>query len=142
MSSEWDHVAFREYVIGHARNAQVARDQASLAKVTGIDTGLLGRYFRGETQPGPANLQKIHRVIPGTSMSELLVLAGRAPAAAFQLQEPPSAPQGVNPRAEHVDWLLGDESPIDEDERQMLDNHLGRLLSTYPPLPGTRRRTG
>lgn len=140
MSSEWDHVAFREYVIGHARNDRVASDQATLAKATGIDTGLLGRYFRGETQPGPANLQKIHRAIPGTSMSELMVLAGRAPAAAFELQEHPVAPRGIHPRAEQVESLLGEQSPLDEGEREILDTLLDRVMRPY--LPAARRRTG
>lgn len=140
MSSEWDHEAFRRYVIGHARDAQVASDQASLAKVTGIDTGLLGRYFRGETQPGPANLQKIHEAVPGTRMTELMVLAGRAPAAAFQLQEQPVAPRGIHPRAEQVETLLGDQSPLDEGEREILDTLLDRVLRPYQP--STRRRTG
>lgn len=133
-------MAFREYVIGHAKKAGVASDQASLAKLTGIDTGLLGRYFRGETQPGPANLQKIHQVVPGTKMTELMVLAGRAPADAFQLKETPTAPRGLHPRAEQVEVLLGPDSPLDEGEQEVLDTLLDRVLSPYSR--NSRRRTG
>jgi transcriptional regulator with XRE-family HTH domain len=140
VSSDWNHTQFREYVIGHAKKAGVANDQASLAKLTRIDSGLLGRYFRGETQPGPTNLQKIHNAVPGTKMTDLMVLAGRAPAGAFQMKEQPVAPRGMHPRAEQVESLLGEGSKLDENERELLDTLLDRVLSPY--LPGARRRTG
>ncbi|MBM0203225.1 helix-turn-helix transcriptional regulator [Micromonospora sp. STR1s_5] len=140
MSSNWDHVAFREYVIGHAKRVGVADDQASLAKLTGIDSGLLGRYFRGETQPGSTNLRKIHGVVPGTKLTELMVLAGRAPASAFDVEEQPTAPRGLHPRAEQVEALLGEQSTLEDGEREILDTLLDRVLSPYQPT--SRRKTG
>ncbi|WP_432050268.1 helix-turn-helix domain-containing protein [Verrucosispora sp. NA02020] len=129
---EWDSVAFREYVIGHARNARVATDQASLAKVTGIDSGLLGRYFRGETQPGDKNLAKIHGAVPGTSMRELLVLAGRARADAIGLRAVPAAPvPTLHPVAERVDHLLSDSSHLTPPERTLLAELISHVLSRY-----------
>ncbi|ROT29693.1 hypothetical protein EF879_18805 [Micromonospora sp. HM5-17] len=129
MSSEraaaWDVDGFRKYVIGHAQRARVAHDQASLAKLTKIDSGLLGRYFRGEIQPGPANLRRIQTAIPGTTMQELLVLAGRAERGQFD------QPQVSHPLAQEVDRLLGDKSPLPEEERRLLVEMLERILDKY-----------
>lgn len=135
VSTDWDPEAFRKYVIGHARNARVASDQASLAKATGIDSGLLGRYFRGDTQPGITNLEKIHRSVPGTTMQELLVHSGRTaqPAGAAA----PLVPRTAHEYAEEVDRLLGDDSPLSEQEQNLLTEMLGRLLEPY----GRVRRT-
>lgn len=136
-------MAFRKYVIGHAKEAKVASDQASLHRITGIDTGLLGRYFRGETQPGPANLRKIHAAIPGTKLTDLMVLAGRAPADAFQMEDEPVAPRGLHYRAEQVEALLGEDSPLDGSEQHVLDTLLDRVLKPYERyLPPSLRRTG
>lgn len=138
LGTDWDFEAFRDYVIGHARNARVAHDQASLSKITKIDTGLLGRYFRGETQPGTGNLGKIHRAVPGTTMQELLVLAGRAGAESIGLQAAPTAPApALHPIADRVDRLLGDESPLTPSERGLLAELLDHLLSRYDQRPTT-----
>lgn len=132
VGADWDYAAFRDYLIGHARNARVAHDQASLAKITRIDTGLLGRYFRGETQPGPGNLEKIHQAVPGTTMQELLVLAGRARADSVGLRTAPIAPTPVlHPIAERVDHLLGEDSHLSQRERGLLAELLNHVLSRY-----------
>ncbi|GHJ11175.1 hypothetical protein TPA0907_55420 [Micromonospora humidisoli] len=132
----WDFAAFREYVIGHARNARVAHDQASLSKVTQIDSGLLGRYFRGETQPGPANLAKINEAVPGTTMQELLVLAGRATTESIGLRSVPTAPvPTLHPIADQVDRLLGDDSPLSPVERGLLAELLSHVLDRYDQGP-------
>lgn len=125
VSSDWDAARFREYVIDRARKARVASDQNSLSKLTGIDTGLLGRYFRGETQPGPANLRKIQAKVPGTTMQELLVLAGRAASSEFE------APRINHPRAVEVERLLGEKSPLPQEEQDLLDEMLQRVLAKY-----------
>lgn len=132
VGTEWDYAAFRDYVIGHARNGRVAHDQNTLSKATGIDSGLLGRYFRGETQPGPANLEKINRTVPGTTMQELLVLAGRARADSIGLRVAPvPPPAALHPIAEKVDWLLGDDSPLTPPERDLLGELLSHVLNRY-----------
>lgn len=141
VSSDWDHVKFREYVINHARKAHVAYDQASLSKITDIDTGLLGRYFRGQVQPGEANLEKIARAVPGTTMRDLRVLSGRAKLAEYDMDQAPSAPPVQDPLADKVARLLGPASPLDQPEQQLLRTLLQRVLDTYPDTLNGRRRT-
>lgn len=146
VSTEWDHERFRDYVIRAAQRAQVAHDQASLSTVTGIDTGLLGRYFRGQVQPGESNLEKIQRAIPGVTMKDLRILAGRAKPEEYELSEEPTMPLTAHPRAEQVDRLLGRNSPLPESERELLDRMLDHVLSpyekyltTYKKLNGRKR---
>ncbi|MEU7972202.1 hypothetical protein AB0B48_09175 [Micromonospora sp. NPDC049089] len=140
MSSDWDHERFRKYVIEHAKRAGVAHDQASLAKVTGIDTGSLGRYFRGQVQPGEGNLEVINQKVPGTTMKDLRVLAGRAKPSEYEMDAPPAPPASQHPLADKVSYLLGTNSPIDTAEQALLTSLLERVLDTYP-AQGTRRRT-
>lgn len=137
VGSDWDYERFREYVIGHASRARKADDQRSLAKLTGIDTGLLGRWFRGETQPGTANLQKIAATVPGTTMQDLMVLAGRASSTELGMQSDPAAPKTAHPTAAKVDRLLGEDSPLPQSERDLLDEMLTRLLAQYPEVRRT-----
>lgn len=137
VSTNWDPSAFREYVIGHAKKARVASDQAGLASATGIDSGLLGRWFRGENQPGLANLEKVHQSVPGTTMQELMVLAGRASADAMGVQGTPTAPQLAHPIAVRVDDLLGDASPLPGSEREFLTEMLTRVLERYDKVRRT-----
>ncbi|WP_229401950.1 hypothetical protein [Micromonospora okii] len=139
MSTDWDHVKFREYVIGHAKRAKVAHDQASLSKLTGIDSGLLGRYFRGEVQPGEANLERIQRVVPGTTLRDLRILTGRARPSEYEQAAEPTVPRTAHPLADEVDRLLADDSDLDSGERDLLTALLDRVLEPY--RAGPRRRT-
>jgi hypothetical protein len=140
VSSDWDHEHFREYVINHAKRAGVAHDQASLAKITDIDTGSLGRYFRGQVQPSEVNLARIHRAVPGTTMKDLRILAGRARPSEYEMDAVPTAPPAQHHLADKVGYLLGDRSPIDSAEQALLASLLERVLDGYPEQ-GTRRRT-
>lgn len=139
VSSDWDHVKFREYVISHAKRAKVAHDQASLSKLTRIDSGLLGRYFRGEVQPGEVNLERIQRAVPGSTLRDLRILAGRAKPSEYEQVEEPSVPQTSHPIADEVDRLLADDSYLEPSERDLLTTLLDRVLEPY--RTGTRRRT-
>ncbi|MGI5144837.1 helix-turn-helix domain-containing protein [Plantactinospora sp. CA-294935] len=138
MSSKWDFEAFRDYVIRHAKRSGRASDQATLATATGIGSDLLGRYFRGEVQPGPKNIQKIQAAIPGTTYEHLMVLAGRATAEQFGLSENPTPPPAIHPLAERVSHLLGESSPLATPEKDLLATLLERVLEPYN---GNRRRT-
>ncbi|WP_433651068.1 hypothetical protein ACQP2C_00045 [Micromonospora zamorensis] len=140
MSSEWDHDKFRLYVLRAALRAHVAEDRAGVATATGIDSGLLGRYFRGEVQPGEKNLEKINAAIPGTSMKDLRILSGRAKPEEYEQSEGPDMPIVAHHWARLVDRLLGDESPLPPAERDVLDTLLGRILGPYEDQLSTRRR--
>lgn len=139
VSSEWDHVKFREYVISHAKRAKVAHDQATLAKLTTIDSGLLGRYFRGEVQPGEGNLEKIHKTVPGTTMLDLRILSGRARPSEYQATDQPVVPRTAHPAAERIDRLLSEGSPLSLADREQLGMVLHRILDSYER--DARRRT-
>lgn len=140
VSTDWDHDRFREYVINHAKRAKVAHDQGSLSKVVDIDTGSLGRYFRGQVQPSEGNLEKIHRAVPGTTMKDLRILAGRAKPSEYEMDAAPAAPPTQHPLADKVSYLLGDNSPIDATEQALLTSLLERVLDSYP-AQGVRRRS-
>ena len=139
VSTGWDHERFREYVIGHAKRAQVAEDQASLAKATEIDTGSLGRYFRGQVQPSEVNLERIQRAIPGTTMKDLRILAGRAKPEEYEMSGAPAMPTTAHPTAQRVDRLLGPKSPLAKEQRAEFELFVNRLADSYEKL--ARRRS-
>lgn len=140
VSSEWDHDKFRLYVLRAALRAHVAEDRAGIAAVTGIDSGLLGRYFRGEVQPGEKNLEKIAAAIPGTTMKDLRILSGRAKPQEYEQSDGPEMPIVAHHWARLVDRLLGDTSPLPPAEREVLDTMLGRILSPYEDQMSRQRR--
>ncbi|MEV7267110.1 hypothetical protein AB0N38_26460 [Micromonospora aurantiaca] len=140
MSREWDHDKFRLYVLRAALRAHVAEDRAGIAAATGIDSGLLGRYFRGEVQPGEGNLEKIAAAIPGASMKDLRILSGRARPEEYEQTDSPDLPTVAHPKARLVDRLLGDASPLPPAERDVLETMLGRILSPYEDQLAARRR--
>lgn len=135
----WNHEAFREYVISHARRARLANSQAELARATGIDQGVLSRWFRGVERPSLPNLQRLAQAVPGTSVLELTVLAGRASLDELGMPTLPVAPRAIHPLADEVDALLSDGSPLDAGEQEILSTLLQRVLDPYRGMLDKRR---
>lgn len=131
VSNLWDHEVFREYVISHAKRAKVATSQAGLARATGIDESVLSRWFRGVEQPSLTNLRRLAEGVPGTSVKDLAVLAGRASTDELGMESGPVAPVTAHRHAARIDELLADDSPLPADEKQFLDQTLSRLLERY-----------
>lgn len=142
MSGEWgpeQAQQFHRYVLGHAVAAGI-HDRTALAKATGIDLGLLGRYFRGEVQPGIRNLPKIQAAIPAMNYAHLMIYAGHATPEEFGMSGLPPLPpeRRLQPEAEELDRLLGPNSPLSTEEIAELRGIYRRLVSTFKP--GSRYR--
>lgn len=131
----WDHDAFRDYVVSRARRAGVATRNSELAAATGIDQGVISRWFRGKEQPSVANLKKLAAGIPGVSVPELMIVAGRASAEELGVATPQAV--AAHRLAQTVDRLLGEDSPLSDSERDILATLIDRVVSPYQP--GSRR---
>ena len=123
---------FRAYVLDHAVNANASIERvADLARESQIKPGVFSKWFSGSEQPSVRLLKQLSPVIKAP-LSELLVLAGRVDPADFDFVEAPEPP-GVltHPLARELDTMLGDESPLTEQERQSIATFLDQYLATY-----------
>ena len=112
-----------------ARMAALGLTPADLSRATGIDASLISKWRRGEAQPSLANLR---RLAPAhqTPFVELAAVAGHnesSDVGGKTLPRPPAA----HPLVLDVARLLGEDSPLPQGERELLEELIGRIIAPY-----------
>lgn len=142
----WDHRAFREYVIAHAKGLGIAESTADLSRATGIGRSMLSKWFSGSERPSPRSLERLaavlERGIPRrpdqpSALDDLMQLAGWSKAR-DELPTPPPAPER-HPLAVELDHMLGENSRLSEEDRDVLAGLVDRVLAGW--RRDGRRRT-
>jgi len=134
----WDYERFQDFVVNHAVNQGIVGRQA-LAERAGIKVGMLSKYYSGQERPSIGTLEKIHAAIH-CDWNELLVAAGRA--SANVTAKPTIPPLTLHPRAQEINTMLIDASPLSPKDREYIESMIDRLIDPYRRQMRTRRKTG
>lgn len=134
----WDHRAFREYVIAHAKGLGIAESTADLSRATGIGRSMLSKWFNGSERPSPRSLERLAEALRSPkALDDLMQLAGWSRAAG-QMPTPPPAPER-HPLVVELDQMLGANSKLTEEDQDVLAGLVDRVLAGW--RANGRRRT-
>lgn len=111
---------------------------SDLAKASGADQSLIGRWMRDESLPGPTNLRKIAPVLR-VREAEIFARAGHL-APSTTAEPSPGRPRRAAVLDE-LEQLLGPSSPLPKDKRDDLESLVTALVTPYRSYK-RRKRVG
>lgn len=117
-----------------AMNAAGYPSTTNFARAAGVDPSVVFRWIYGKTAPTTKILAKVAPVL-GLTESDLIA---RAYSTGTSLAE---SPRVIHPLVAELARLLGDDSPIGTDERQVLETLIDRIVQPYRRRPGRGRKT-
>jgi transcriptional regulator with XRE-family HTH domain len=142
----WDHDEFYRRVIARAKALGLADSTPKLAAALqpfGIRHSMLSKWYRGQERPSPKSLQKLsdaltlpeERAHGKSAYTELMVLAGHIQPHEVGMAELPTPPQLAE--RDHLvvelEQMLGDRSPLGEDDKEMLRGFVDRAMAGFRP---------
>lgn len=111
--------------------------KADLARATGVDASLIGRWMRGDSLPGLPNLRRLAPAL-GIAWTDLAAQAGH-------LDGEPGAtarPVVQHPLVRDLARLLAEDSPLPDGQRETLEQVVAAVISPYRSMLRRRRRAG
>lgn len=124
----WDHRAFREYVISHAKGLGIAESTADLSRASGIGRSMLSKWFSGSERPSPRSLERLAEALHSpTALDDLMQLAGWS-RARDELPTPPPVLER-DPEILELERMLSDTSRLTDDEKDALRAQLRLVIS-------------
>jgi transcriptional regulator with XRE-family HTH domain len=112
--------------------------QAELARRSGIGQATISRWIFQEHTPDTRKLEKLATALD-VSFAEVLTIAGHGTPAEDISAALAGLRPGVEPLAAELSAMLEDGSPLTEQDRQMLEQVVDRLIDPYRKLFRTRR---
>lgn len=133
---DWDYEKFQNFVVRHAFNRGIVGRKA-LADVADLKVGMLSKWYNGVERPSPESLQKLADAT-GAPYLQLLVAAGRA--TATEDTQPIVPLVTLHPRALELNSMLAESSPLNEEDRVLLDTLIDSVVDRFRKQMKTRRR--